>query len=125
LGSIRVLLAGPPAQDREVDQALAGADGITLVGAATDPVELLLACGRSRADVVVMGMDEDTLPGVATHLLAEYPHVKLLGITRVTRRVLLYELHPRLVSLGRLPRRALPDMILDMIRAAVRAEVPE
>jgi hypothetical protein len=121
LGSIRVLRAGPLIPLHALDQILAAADDIELVGGATDPVEILLACGRMRAEAVVIPMEGDELPGIATHLLAEYPDVKVLGVTPDASRALLYERHARLTRLDDVP----PPGLLDAIRAAVRPEVAQ
>jgi DNA-binding NarL/FixJ family response regulator len=118
---IRVLLAVPLAISHAFGQILAGTDDIEIVGTATEGIEILLTTGASRADVVVIVMEGDTVPGICTHLLAEYPHVKVLGVTGDIRRAVLYELQPRLVPLGEMSPSGLPDAI----RTAVRSEVPE
>jgi DNA-binding NarL/FixJ family response regulator len=118
---IRVLLAGPPTLQDAFGRALVEANDIEVAAAAPDPIELLLATARTRADVVVIGMKGDELPGVVSHLLAEYPHLKVLGVAQDARRAVLCELHPRLVPLGELS----PGGLLEAIRAAVRAEVGE
>jgi DNA-binding NarL/FixJ family response regulator len=116
---IRVLLANLPLilaglVERVLDQA-----DLEVVGVVSDHVEVLVATGRTRADVVVLGIEEAALPGPASHLLEEYPHAKVLAVTPDGRRAFLYELRPHLVPLGE----ASPARLLDAIRNAVNAEV--
>jgi DNA-binding NarL/FixJ family response regulator len=100
LAPIRVLLAGRPAIRDTFEATLAGADDIDVVATATGPIDILLTVGRSRPDVVVIEIEGDQLPGVTTHLSAEYPRVKVLGVTADLRHAMLAELHPRVVDLG-------------------------
>lgn len=58
------------------------------------------------------------MPGISTHLLAEYPHVKVLAVSGDAWRAVLCEMHPRLVPLGKIPPSDLPGAI----RSAVRAD---
>jgi DNA-binding NarL/FixJ family response regulator len=116
---IRVLLANLPSMlAGVVEQVLDQAD-LEVVGVVSDHVEVLLTTGRTRADVVVLGIDEATLPGPSKRLLEEHPHVKVLAVTPDGRRAFLYELRPHLVPLGE----ASPDRLLEAIRTAAHAEV--
>ena len=68
---IRVLLANmPPMLAGVVEQVLDQAD-LEVVDIVNDNFEVLLATGRTQADVVVLGIDEDALPGPASYLLEE------------------------------------------------------
>jgi DNA-binding NarL/FixJ family response regulator len=120
MAPIRILLAQLQGMLRDVVlQLLDGQADMTVVDDVDDPIDTLLAAGRTHADVVVLGMEDDELPGVASHLLDEYPHLKVLAITPDGRRAFLYELRPELVALGE----ASPDLLLQAIRAAFRSEV--
>ena len=115
---IRVLLANmPPMLAGVVEQVLGQAD-LEVVNIVNDNFEVLLATGRTQANVVVLGIDETALPGPASYLLEEYRHVKVLAVTPDGRRAFLYELRPHMVPLGD----ASPDRLLAAIRTAVRAE---
>jgi DNA-binding NarL/FixJ family response regulator len=118
---IRVLLAGLPALHDVLDQARDAADDIELVDTTSEPSRILLATGQTKPDVVVIEMEGDELPGIATHLLAEYPDLKVLGVTHDIRRALLYEFRARLVPLGPLSPRGL----VVAIREAMRAEAAD
>jgi DNA-binding NarL/FixJ family response regulator len=118
---IRVLLAVPRVLRDTFAQALADADDVEVQGAGVDPMEILLATGDFRADVVVIVMERGKIPGIATHLVAEYPHVKVLGVMGNSGLAMLYELQPRLVPLGEIS----PTGLLRAIRTAMRSEVPE
>jgi hypothetical protein len=48
-----------------------------------------LVVGRTQADMVIFGVPEMGLPGPATHLLAKYPHLKILTVAPHVRRELL------------------------------------
>jgi DNA-binding NarL/FixJ family response regulator len=113
----RVLLAGLPALRDVLDHVLDAADGIELVGTTAEPSQILLATGQSKPDVVVVEIEGHELPGIATHLLAEYPDLKVLGVTHDIRRALLYELRARLVPLGPLSPRGLVVVIKEAMRA--------
>jgi DNA-binding NarL/FixJ family response regulator len=120
MAPIRILLSQLQGMLRDVVlQLLDGQADMTVVDDVDDPIDTLLAAGRTHADVVVLGMEEDELPGVASHLLDEYPHLKVLAVTPDGRRAFLYELRPELIALGE----ASPDVLLQAIRAAFRAEV--
>ncbi len=87
-----------------------------VVGELDDSVGLLLAAGRTRADVVVLGLQNSELPGVCSHLLSEYPQIKVLGVTSDGRGAFLYELQPQKAPIGEVS----PEGLLDAIRMAVR-----
>ena len=120
MAPIRILLAQLQGMLRDVVlQLLDGQADMTVVGDMEDPIDTLLAAERTHADVVVLGMEDDELPGVASHLLDEYPYLKVLAVTPDGRRAFLYELRPELVALGE----ASPDVLLQAIRTAFRSEV--
>jgi hypothetical protein len=67
---------------------------MAVVGVAHKPTELLLAAGARQADVLVVGMVGRELPGVASHLLDQYPHVTVLAIAPDGRQALMHTLRP-------------------------------
>jgi hypothetical protein len=73
---IRILLGLPADMRVELRRSLAGADDVLVVGEAMGSIEILQATGHLRPDEVVLPMSDDDVPGVATHLLSEYPDVK-------------------------------------------------
>ncbi len=119
MDQIRVLLAQMPETLRDTfTQLVAGQSDMELVGDLTDPLSLLLAAGQTRPDAVIMGLQDSEFPGICSHLLSEYPHIKVVGMTADGRSARLYELRPQKMSLGKV---SLPE-VLDAIRAAVRSQ---
>jgi hypothetical protein len=115
---IRVLLAVPPALRRTLGDV--GSDDIRVEITGVDPLQILLDAARTGADIVVIELNpesdaapndpapNDPAPGIASHLLAEHPHIKVLAITGPASHAVLYELHPRMVPIGAIPPGGLP-----------------
>jgi DNA-binding NarL/FixJ family response regulator len=117
---IHVLLAGlPQALQHTLERNLAQhVDlAVTSVG---NHLEVLLAVGEREADVVVLGIHDRDLPGVATHLLDEYPHLRILAVRTCGQHAEVYELLPRLVPIGEVLLDGLPDVI----SAAIQSRSP-
>jgi DNA-binding NarL/FixJ family response regulator len=113
---IRVVLADLPEPlrdglERDLDQ-----DTDLTVTSVGDHLELLLAVAEAQADIVVLGMQEGDLPGIATHLVEEYPHLRILTIRADARRVRVYELLRRLVQIDDVPLGGLPEVVSAVIR---------
>jgi DNA-binding NarL/FixJ family response regulator len=116
---ILVLLANLPPTVRDVlGEVLAYQADVRVVGDVSDQAEVLLAVGRTGADVVILGMHDAELPGIASHLLDQYPHLKILAISSERQQVFLYELRPQLVSIGEMDGHG----VLHAIRTAMRSE---
>ncbi|WP_203840677.1 hypothetical protein [Winogradskya humida] len=64
-----------------ISQAISGRPGLELIGVFTRPVELLAAAGELRADVVVVAAEAGGLPGIATHLVDQFPDIRVLAVT--------------------------------------------
>ncbi len=75
---IRVLLADLPAiLVQVIMEKIEQQDDIEVIGRVQDPVELLRAA--AEADVVLISAPQiDPPPGICSHLLNEYPEVKIL-----------------------------------------------
>jgi DNA-binding NarL/FixJ family response regulator len=94
---VRVLFGVLPAGlQAAVSEAVAQEPDIDVVGVAATPTELLLAAGTLRADVAVIAAADDELPGVATHLLDQYPDIRVVAVAPEADAALLYSLRPRL-----------------------------
>ena len=116
----RILLAElSPALRQVLVPVLNNQVDMELVGEVSSALEILLAAGETRADVVVLGMPGIELPGIAGQLLDEYQHLKVLAVNLDRQRALLYELRPQLLLVGEVT----PDGLLDAIRTAVQSEV--
>jgi chemotaxis response regulator CheB len=67
---------------------------LKVVGVAVQPTALLLAAGALRPDVVVLALAGGGLPGLATHLLDQYPRLCVLALEPGARQGLRYALRP-------------------------------
>ena len=86
--TIRVLLAAVSDGQRDrITESLERANGARRLGARTT-FELEVIVGRgmevlrqaAAADVVLFGLDDAELPGEASHVLAAFPAVKIVGV---------------------------------------------
>lgn len=91
---------------------------IEIVGEAIDTVDILLEVGNSHAEVVAIDVPlSGNDSGLCSHLLAEYPEVKVFAVSEEGDRILMYEtavLRREIsnTSLGNLP---------DLIRRSMRS----
>ena len=93
---VRVLLGClPTSLQGAVSAAVRSQIDIEVVGVAIQPTALLLAAGELRPDVVVVGMDCGGLPGVASHLVDQYPDLTVLAVSPDGRHALGYAVHER------------------------------
>lgn len=107
--NIRVVLVDMPRLLREIVSQLA-APGLRVVRAYDEPVELVGAVERDRAEVVITGAEAYEQREL-DRLLAARPAVKVLGIAADGRSSTLYELVPRRRSLGELSSGRLNDAV--------------
>src|SRR4029453_1072191 len=79
---VRILFGTlPPSLEDDVMDLIRSQPGIEVVGAAAPPTELLLAAGSLDVDVVVVGAPPGSEPpGIASHLLDQYPHLRVLAV---------------------------------------------
>jgi DNA-binding NarL/FixJ family response regulator len=86
---VRVLLGSLPARLRDdLSQAISSEPDLDVVGVVSRPTTLLLAAGRLRADVVVVAMFDQGFPGIASHLLDQYPQIWVVAVTIDGRQAL-------------------------------------
>lgn len=91
--SVRVLFGALPADLHDaVSEVVAGEPDLEMVGVAAKPFALLRAAGTLRADVVVVAMAGGEVPGVATHLLDQYPGIRVVVVAPQGRTALVYAL---------------------------------
>jgi len=115
LAPILILLLKLPSTVRDIlKEILADQADMRVVNELGDPVEVLLAVERTGADVVILGMEDGKLPGIASHLLDQYPYLKILAISIDGRQMFLYELRPELAPIGEME----PNRLVDAIRTA-------
>jgi threonine dehydratase len=95
--SVRVLVGVLPEGIRDaVNAVLVGDPDIDMVGFAATPSGLLRAAGTLRADIVVIATVDGGLPGVATHLVDQYPDIRVVAVAPEGRTALTYALRPRI-----------------------------
>lgn len=95
--SVRVLVGALPEGLRQVvDEVVVREPDIDVVGVAGSPSGLLRAAGTLRADVVVVAAVDGALPGVATHLLDQFPDIRVVAVAPEARAALMYAMRPRL-----------------------------
>src|SRR5689334_2902323 len=115
---IRAVLAGlPPPLRGELERDLARDPDLTVTSVG-DHLEVLLAVGEAQADVVILEMPEDDLPGIVTHLVEEYSRLRILTISPGARGVRVYELVRQLMPIGEVPLGRLSEVI----RAAIHGQ---
>jgi DNA-binding NarL/FixJ family response regulator len=93
MGKIRVLL-GFECADRILAfrTMLMGEPDIEIVGEAINNVDILLKVGSTHADIVAIDLPpygRDS--GLCSHLLAEYPEVKIFAVSEEGDRIVIYE----------------------------------
>ena len=84
-----------------------------IVAEASDPIDVLLKVGTNQAEVVAIDLptsDEDS--GLCSHLLAEYPHVKIIAISEEGDRAMMYKTG--------MVRRQIPDTSLEYLVDLIR-----
>lgn len=89
--AIRVLLANlPERQARAIQQLIEEQTDMQLLGHARDNWELIQQPGGA-ADVIILGAPAvSPMPGICTHLFAEWPAVRFLVIDPTGARVMQY-----------------------------------
>lgn len=114
---IRILVGEIPQEFGDnFKRAVTDQPDMELVGEVRNGVELLLAAGRKHADIVIIGLQNSDPPGIYSHLLDEYPHIKVLAVAPDGHRACLFELRPQKFSIGE----ASVDRLLAVIRAAAQ-----
>ena len=87
-----------------------------IVGVATDTIDVLLKVGDTHANVVAIDLPwngKDS--GLCSHLLAEYPELKIVAVSEKGDTVVLYEI----VMLRRQASDTSLEKLVDLIRGSV------
>ncbi len=90
---IRILLACPHMTKASLWKTILSQDPeIEIIGEADDAVDALLAAGSTQAAVVVIDLPPSGQePGLYSHLLEEYPHVKVIAVSWDGSQAIKYE----------------------------------
>ena len=83
MNRIRVLLATlPPLVSGLLTHLIQGQTDMEVVDAVSEPVQLLLAVKDTRAQVVIVPLPgSGEIPGICSHLLAEFPDLLILALS--------------------------------------------
>ncbi len=90
---IKVLLASRPKLLSEVIRnMIARQPDMEVMGEVLDPIELLLAVKTTAAEVVIVTpLDSEQEPRLCRRLLADYPDLKIVTLSRTGEAATLYE----------------------------------
>lgn len=92
---VRVLFGAlPAALHTTLSEAIRSQQDIEVVGVASRPSSLLLEAGTLRANIVVVATAGCVLPGIASHLLDQYPHLRVVAVTPDGRQALVSVMRP-------------------------------
>ena len=75
-------------------EAISSQQDMAVVGVVSRPTSLLVEAGRLAADIVVVATVDQALPGVASHLLDQYPHITVVAVTADVRQAQVCVLRP-------------------------------
>jgi DNA-binding NarL/FixJ family response regulator len=108
---VRILMIDVQGEIHDLLQALvAHRDDMEMVGEASDPIDLLLAVNDTQSDVVILEYSQpDRIPGICTHLLAEYPDLLIFVLSTRDHRCFLYE---RNITQEEIPYQNPEDLIM-------------
>ena len=74
-------------------EMLAKEPDIEVVGEAKDLIDVLLSAGNTLADIVVISLPPNKRePGLPSHLLAEYPQLKVIGVSPEWDSIVVYSM---------------------------------
>jgi DNA-binding NarL/FixJ family response regulator len=97
---IRILLAQLPRSLQESLERVLSEDPDMLVVLVENYMEVLLVARESRADVVVIGMEDAQPPGIVSRLLDEDPSLRIIVVEANSQQGFLYQLRPELLPIG-------------------------
>jgi hypothetical protein len=101
---------------RQIEELVRAEPDMTLVGRVTGRVELLLAVDNGIEVVVIGAPHRKPPPGICSHLLNEYPDLKVLVLSADTGELDVYWRGLRRKHLGSLSGAALVDRIRELRR---------
>ncbi len=93
ISPIRILLACPRMDKVDAWRSiLSSYRDFDIVDEEGDPIDILLKTGTTGASVVVVDLPQSgNDPGLYSHLLEEYPEVKVIAVSQDGSRVISYE----------------------------------
>jgi DNA-binding NarL/FixJ family response regulator len=92
---VRVLFGAlPAALHAALSEAINAQTDIEVVGVASRPMSLLAEVGTRQADTVVVALVDHAPPGITSHLLDQYPHIRVVAVAADGRQALVSVLRP-------------------------------
>jgi DNA-binding NarL/FixJ family response regulator len=117
LERIRILLASVPHDFRDAFKDFVnGRHEFEVLGDLDESLGLLIAVEETQANVVVVGSQNAEWPGICSHLLGEFPQLKIVVLSPDGGEASLYELRPRPIFIRPV---AIPALV-EVMQAAVR-----
>lgn len=115
---IRIVLANQPRMARQVvREMIDGQHDMEVVREARSRFDLLLAVRETHADAVILGAGNSEIPGLCSHLLAEYPGLTILALGIEGGRAFVEQLCPS--------RREIVNPSRENVLAALREAISE
>jgi DNA-binding NarL/FixJ family response regulator len=109
----KILIVEIPSLLREIiEEMVADEDDMEVVGELPDHSAIVELVERTGATFVIAGLTHPELDALYRELLLEQPATRVLAVGREGRQSTLYELRPRIETLGELS----PEMLLTVIR---------
>jgi DNA-binding NarL/FixJ family response regulator len=95
MNPVRVLFGAlPETVHAALAEAISSQEDIAVVGVASRPTSLLVEAGELDADIVVVAMVDHVPPGVTSHLLDQYPHIRVVAVAPDVRQALVSVMRP-------------------------------
>lgn len=99
------------------ERAFRGQDDMRVVGVERTAAQLRQSAEETEPDYVIVGMEEDGLPGECAELFRRRARPCVLGVAPRDGQVDLFELRPERIALGRMS----PGELVEAVRAAAEA----
>ena len=106
-----------PSLCQQLRHVIAAQSDLEIVGAPNRRgMELLVEVRTSRPEASIIGARNGAIPGECTHLLNEFPNLKILAVPSDKRPAVLHELREQVTSVSHVS----PENLIAVIRSAVR-----
>lgn len=114
---IRIVLAHLPLKAHMfIREMVRRQEDMEIVGETLHPFDLLVAVKEQTADAVILSTRDSEVPGLCSHLLAEYPRLTVLALNLEAGRAFLKQLCP----VGREITNPSGERVLAALRDAIR-----
>ena len=122
MSRIKILFACPDMEEAGAWKAVLSQDpDIQVMGDAADPIDTLLQAGTTHADIVIIDLPPaGREPGLYSHLLAEYPQVKVIAVSPDGSQAFMYERGIKRTAM----RETSPQQLTGLFRSLLSGEDP-